>query len=155
MKTLMTLLAAGAMLASGAQARGNDPNVEERFRAKYGRYSPVEEARRNATAEAKRHKMVCDEESCCHHAGPRTAAPAEENRWAKDYLSAKLGRSADPTNLGTAASGPVVHQSDTAARFHAKLGIAPENVVTDSPAAKATKLTAAAQLMCDLPCCNR
>lgn len=155
MKTLMTLLAAGAMLASAAQALGTDPTVEERFRAKYGRYSLAEEVRRKAIAEAKHHRMVCDGESCCHHDGARTAAPAQDNRWSKDYLGAQLGRTAEATNFGTTLAGRVVHKSDTAQRLHAKLGIAPANLATDSRRPKTTELRATAQLMCDLPCCNR
>ena len=155
MKALMTLLAASAMLASAAQDLSNDPTVEERFRAKYGRYTPAEEARRKAIAEAKHDTNICDKGCCCHDEADRTAAAATENRWANDYVRAKLGRTADSTSLGTVVAGRSVDHNDTAARLHAKLGIGPENVATNTPGPKATTLTATAQPMCDLPCCNR
>jgi len=45
MKNFLTILIAGAMLAPAAFAAGNDNGSEARFRMKYGRPSPQEEAR--------------------------------------------------------------------------------------------------------------
>ena len=51
MTRFMTVLAAAAMFASGALAVTNEQMAEERFKAKYGRYTPAEEARRKLARE--------------------------------------------------------------------------------------------------------
>ncbi len=75
MKTLTTVLFAGAMLASACFATPNDPLAEERFKMKTGRYTPVEEARRQALDKQKTEnpqktetKPDCMEHGCCRGA---------------------------------------------------------------------------------------
>jgi hypothetical protein len=94
MKTFMTVLFAGAMLASTTFAAASDPLAEERFKMKTGRYTPAEEARLQVlTKKTEAGGMDC-EHTCCRSARVRSheqhtnAAPA----WAEQVFNAKLGR---------------------------------------------------------------
>jgi hypothetical protein len=48
MKTLMTICFAGAMFIATGRAAQNDAGAEERFHEKFGRNTPMEEARQQA-----------------------------------------------------------------------------------------------------------
>ena len=48
MKTFSKIIIAGALLTSMSFAQQGDPFHEERFKAKFGRYSQAEEARRKS-----------------------------------------------------------------------------------------------------------
>jgi len=99
MKTFSTFITAGLLLASISFASQGDPYREERFKAKFGRYSTAEETRRmerNATS-----SKDCGAQECCslkHAAKGRKADPQDrtvaagqqdfQERWAR----AKFGR---------------------------------------------------------------
>jgi len=79
MKRLLPLLLAGAIVTS--LAYGTDQTADERFRIKYGRYSPLVEARNQAIARAAHEETPL----CCRTASlSRTAL--------QERLRAKLGR---------------------------------------------------------------
>jgi hypothetical protein len=79
MKTFVVILA-GALFVSTAFA--SDPYAEERFKAKYGRYTPAEEARREAlkkpakaqSAALEAEVAMCEMPGCCK---PGAAAKSE------------------------------------------------------------------------------
>ena len=86
MKTMMILLFAGAMSASASLATTNDQWAEERLKAKTGRYSPVEEARRQTLArKSDGHGETCKKQNCCRH----------QHASAKDKLTGTPSTSAD------------------------------------------------------------
>ena len=161
MKTLMTMLVAGAMLASAAHANSADPMADERFRAKYGRYTPAEETRRHAVEQAKQEANSCEHGCCEQTPGSKadTASKAEENQWATEYVRAKLGRTAENLTSSTVARNRVpVTRNDGAERLNAKLGITPEGVFPhpQQPKANTQQLLAAVRaMMCEMPCCDR
>jgi hypothetical protein len=80
MKTAMVFIA-GAMFLS--TAFGSDSGSEERFRMKTGRYTPAEEARREAAKIAAKETgakqgMSCAKHGCCtNHEGQASVAKAE------------------------------------------------------------------------------
>ena len=95
MKKLMTVLFAGAMLASVSAASASDQWAEERLKAKTGRYSPAEETRRAQFARTVKHTPEGCQAACCREHSPSTnqsfgtaAVPTSE------FLKAKLGRGA-------------------------------------------------------------
>lgn len=67
MSTYSKVVIAGALLASMSFAQQGDPFREERFNAKFGRYSQAEEARRKSASE----KAISEEKGvdreCCRH----------------------------------------------------------------------------------------
>jgi hypothetical protein len=68
MKAIMTVVFAATMFATVA-AKANDNWAEERYRAKMGRYTPAEEARRaSASREADSTAQECAKHSCCRRA---------------------------------------------------------------------------------------
>ena len=67
MKTYSKIVIAGALLASMSFAQQGDPFREERFKAKFGRYSQAEEARRKSTSEKATPGGTCADASCCRH----------------------------------------------------------------------------------------
>jgi hypothetical protein len=93
MKKLMTVLFAGAMLASVSSANANDQWAEERLKAKTGRYSPAEESRRAQLARTAKpapeecQAACCREHSSSTHGNSTTAATATG-----EFLKSKLGR---------------------------------------------------------------
>jgi len=54
-----TAILLGIMVASAALAGTHDPMAEERYRMKYGRYTPAEEARRAARPEVNHEAGAC------------------------------------------------------------------------------------------------
>lgn len=101
MKTLMTTLLAGAMTVSVMNAGVNDQSAEERYRAKYGRYTPAEEARRANAEQVKRQatQRRCGDEGCCRHTpaayAERVSPGARPYADASERMKAKFGRSLD------------------------------------------------------------
>lgn len=92
MKTMMILLFAGAMSSSAMLASTNDQWAEERMKAKTGRYSPAEEARREARArESEDQDQTCKKQSCCRHQHASAKNKRSSNS-ADTLLASKLGR---------------------------------------------------------------
>jgi len=92
MKTMMILLFAGAMSGSAMLATTNDQWAEERMKAKTGRYSPAEEARRQARArESNGQDQTCKKQSCCRHQHASAKTKRSTNS-ADTLLNSKLGR---------------------------------------------------------------
>jgi len=67
MTTYSKILIAGAVLASMSFAQQGDPFREERFKAKFGRYSQAEEARRKSIGEDAISEEKCADRECCRH----------------------------------------------------------------------------------------
>jgi hypothetical protein len=92
MRTMMILLFAGAMSGSTMLAATNDQWAEERMKAKTGRYSPAEEARREARArESDGQDQTCKKQSCCRHQHASAKTKRSSNS-ADTLLASKLGR---------------------------------------------------------------
>ena len=92
MKTMMSLLFAGAMSGSAMLATTNDQWAEERMKAKTGRYSPAEEVRREARArESDGQDQTCKKQSCCRHQHASAKNKRSSNS-ADTLLASKLGR---------------------------------------------------------------
>ena len=93
MNKLMTVIFAGAMLASVSAAGASDQWAEEILKAKTGRYSPAEESRRAQLARTVKHNpdecqaACCREHSSSTHGNSTTASTATGG-----FLKAKLGR---------------------------------------------------------------
>lgn len=66
MKTAMVLFA-GVVIATTALAAQGDPMAEERYRMKYGRYTPAEEARQKAAKARAADVTEYVGQSCCRH----------------------------------------------------------------------------------------
>jgi hypothetical protein len=67
MTTYSKIFIAGALLASMSFAQQGDPFREERFKAKFGRYSQAEEARRKSIGEKAISDEKCADRECCRH----------------------------------------------------------------------------------------
>ena len=67
MTTFSKIVIAGALLASMSFAQQADPFREERFKAKFGRYSQAEEARRKSITEKAIFAEKCADRECCRH----------------------------------------------------------------------------------------
>ena len=98
MKSVVVFLA-GALFVSTAIA--SDPYAEERFKAKYGRYTPAEEARREALKKAAKAQnaapsselAICDMPDCC--GSTKAMAKTEVSNadtYAEALFRAKFGR---------------------------------------------------------------
>jgi len=70
MTTFSKIVIAGALLASMSFAQQGDPFREERFKAKFGRYSQAEEARRKSITENAIIEEKCADRECCRHQHP-------------------------------------------------------------------------------------
>jgi hypothetical protein len=143
MKTVTALLLAGILTASAGVAGINHQMAEERYRAKYGRYSPAEERRQHASEGARRNTAIgCATEGCCrvasqdtaagqNHTDTRTLSDAAERfiaKWGRKPFESKTSRVMDASSV-TAATAPSysandrsVHGGDAAARLQAKTG---------------------------------
>ncbi len=93
MKTSMTVLMAGAIMASASFASANDGLAEERYKMKSGRYTPSEESRRMALKQkAESGAMECV--GCCRH-GAAASSQRHESlspARAEQVFRAKWGR---------------------------------------------------------------
>ena len=67
MNTYSKVVIAAALLASMSFAQQGDPFREERFKAKFGRYSQAEEARRKSISEKAISGEKCADRECCRH----------------------------------------------------------------------------------------
>jgi hypothetical protein len=76
MKTYSKIVIAGALLASMSFAQQGDPFREERFKAKFGRYSQAEEARRKSVSEKAISEEKCADRECCRHQHAAQHPPA-------------------------------------------------------------------------------
>lgn len=100
MKTMMTLLFVGAMSTSALLATTNGQWAEERMKAKMGRYSPAEEARREAiTRMSSAHDEACNMQSCCRHqhASAQANQTGASSKAAGTLLASKWGRTTPAT----------------------------------------------------------
>lgn len=158
MKTLLTILAAGSMLAAQAQTFTDSQPSEERFRAKYGRYTPAEETRRKMVEQAKSQEHVCADH-CCHrtgapHSEPSSAVP--KHGWMTDLSAAKFGRATAPelrrAEVATSVPRMSARPDETQQRLHAKLGI--HSRTANREADNKEVLTAMCQRTCEMPCCS-
>jgi hypothetical protein len=86
MKTFSNIVIAGALLASMSFAQHGDPFREERFKAKFGRYSQAEEARQNAI-----NGKAVSEKKCADHECWRHQHTATGNVGVNSLFQAKLG----------------------------------------------------------------
>ena len=108
MKTMMILLFAGAMSGSAMLATTNDQWAEERMKAKTGRYSPAEEARREALVrKSDGQDQPCKKQSCCRHQHASAQTKRSTNS-ADTLLGSKLGRGMSHTNVETHTAAPAV-----------------------------------------------
>jgi hypothetical protein len=124
MKTFFVLLVTVVMLAS-VHAQTVNPTVQERYKAKYGRYA-VETSKVEEIAE-------CEGMSCCRH-GNATVRKFR-NTWAADFARAKWGWSkASVSEKLVCARSEVPRPALTgdAARLQAKFGITPKAVTTSN-----------------------
>ena len=103
MKSVISVLIAGAMLASVSMAAANDQWAEERLKAKTGRYSPAEEARRADVSRAAKHNdEECAQHACCRrqHESAKDRNAAVRPTWTEELLRAKFGRDTTATASG-------------------------------------------------------
>lgn len=106
MKTALVFLA-GTMFLSTAFA--NDPSFEDRFKAKTGRYTPAEEARRERVTRVEKVQQAeaasCERHSCCARhkrvTGERQLQLPDTG--AKAWYRAKFGRTSPSKELRVAA----------------------------------------------------
>ena len=133
----IVILVAGAVFVS--TAFGSDPYAEERFKAKYGRYTQAEEARREAAKNARTAAIekgksqaaetaICDMPNCC-----------------------KREKKARKTEVSTA-------ETYAEALFHSKYGRPSpmKNIrIAQARRQSAETLTAATAQLCTGDCCNR
>lgn len=113
MKTFLTVLFTGAMLSSAAFSSDGDPYREERFKAKFGRYTAIEEARRAALVQQTRTSAKeCAKHECCSHKGMTHQTPKAVSNgnvaFAEAWAQAKFGRSLRRT--GTVVQTATVEQ---------------------------------------------
>jgi hypothetical protein len=109
MKTVMSVLFAGAMLASVSMATANDRWAEERLKAKTGRYSPGEEARRADVSRAARlNDEECAKHACCRrqHESAKDRNAAVGPTWTEEFLGAKFRRETIATAAGDHSPQP-------------------------------------------------
>lgn len=92
MRIIMTVAIAATMFATVA-AKANDNWAEERYKAKTGRYTPAEEARRaSAARKANPKAQACAEHSCCRRAADSHNERTVGSIQTRELLRAKLGR---------------------------------------------------------------
>ena len=128
MKKLMAVLFAGAILASVSAASASDQWAEERLKAKTGRYSPAEEARRAQLARTVKHAPEECQAACCREHSPSTNQSFATAVPTSEFLKAKLGRGAsapashDQTQHASASAEPNSSNAWARAKFGRDLG---------------------------------
>ena len=177
MRTSLVLLA-GAMMASAAVAATSDPQAEERYRMKYGRNTPTEEARREARAAVETTGALHKEDPLCCHALHGNVTLAMNDPGYRDRFQAKYGRNtpreearqrAAETELAQhvrkclelghcmrrsveTAAAPALAASDQEQRVRAKYGRSPSQRKTLE---QEELLAASSQWIgCEQPCCT-
>lgn len=110
MKRLISIFLAGALFAGAGLAQPRDPWREQLFKAKYGRYSPMEEARQRADQA----KVAALSEDAAPPNPVRSESAALATSWQEQWFKAKFGRyspmeearqSADRRNTGAIFRG--------------------------------------------------
>ena len=124
MKTSKVFLS-GVVFAITAFAASSDQFAGERYRMKYGRYSPVEETRRKAVA-AERKDVEYVGQACCRNM-PHDTALAGKPSANEAWFRAKLGRNTPAYEAGKKANEVLV--AAHVARC-AELGRCPLTLVT-------------------------
>ena len=177
MKLLTTVLMAAALTVSAGLAGVTDQMAEERYRAKYGRYTPAEETRRQASLEARKNTPAsCDRDACCHAAPAKaalrgnvvntaTASDVAERfraKWGRNPSGMEPARAAaDPavsaaTEASYSAQNTSVYISDAAARFQAKTGRTTQtNAAPAQVETRRAELLAQASFACQHECCTQ
>jgi hypothetical protein len=177
MKLLTTVLIAAALTVSAGLAGVTDQMAEERYRAKYGRYTPAEEKRPQSSLEARKNTPVsCDRDACCHAAPAKAALTGKvvKTTTASDVAErfrAKWGRNpsgmepsraaADPavsaaTEASYSAQNTSVYINDAAARFQAKTGRTTQiNTAPTQVETRGAELLAQASFACEHECCTQ
>jgi hypothetical protein len=94
MNTFSKIVIAGSLLATMAFAQQGDPFREERFKAKFGRYSQAEEARRKSIAANPRSEEKCANHACCRHphAANKEVSFSQNQAFLDTWSKAKFGR---------------------------------------------------------------
>ena len=94
MKNAMVLFA-GVMIATTALVAQGDPMAEERYRMKYGRYTPAEEARQKAAKERAADATEYVGQSCCRHMKHENSGEkvTPNSASTEAYFKMKYGRS--------------------------------------------------------------
>jgi hypothetical protein len=93
MKTYLTVFCAGVVLASMAFGAQGDPFQEERFKAKTGRYTQAEEARRlTAAAKSDVRTEKCMDQECCRHQDGASQKQTDAQAFFDAWSRAKYGR---------------------------------------------------------------
>ena len=154
MKTLVTALAAGAVLSLAAAAA----DAGQYYRAKFGRPAPQEEARQRAVQRAQAAILDdCVEHGCCRRASHRAAMPAPRD--ADTRFLAKWGRGRDtaaPEKLAPAASAVEMaarQSAETEERYFRKFG---RPTPTEEKRVAAARAKAEPVLLAAAPaCCGR
>ena len=91
MKTPKVFLT-GVVFAIAAFAASNDQLAEERYRMKYGRYTPAEEARLKVVAAERKDAVEYVGQACCRHMPHDNALVAREPSANEAWFRAKFGR---------------------------------------------------------------
>jgi hypothetical protein len=176
MKTVIALVVAGILTASVGVAGVNDQMAEERYRAKYGRYSPAEERRQHASEEARRNTAIrCEREGCCHAASQDTAAAQNHSdtrtisdaaqrfmaKWGRNPFELEPSRvvagsgATAATALSYSANDRSMHGSDAAARLQAKTGRTAQLPPAATQARMGDTELLAQAVTCEHECCAR
>lgn len=87
MKRIISIPLVTALLAGAGLAQPSNPWFEQWFKAKYGRYSPMEEARQRT----ERANVALRAETA-PQAASRTEATPLTNSWREQWFKAKFGR---------------------------------------------------------------
>jgi hypothetical protein len=118
MKTFLNVMLAAAMLVSVSLSADGDPLREERFKAKTGRYTPAEEARRQALT------ARCSDHECCRHKHVAAQQATAATNWKNLWFQSKWGRSIRMDELrqlkaqtGSTTSLPQTRASETQTFF--------------------------------------
>ena len=114
MKTFLAVLFAGAMLSTAAFSADGDPYREERFKAKYGRYTPAEEARRQAIVQQERAtaKQCASYECCSHKRVAQENSKVTGSAWLNLWSQSKWGRTI-PAGASLPAEAPAATRAKT------------------------------------------
>ena len=92
MKTAMILFA-GTVIASALFAEASDPFAEERYRMKYGQYTPAEQERRMLAREAQQNGATeYVGQACCRHMPSGVGAVSTQDLAVEGRHRAKFGR---------------------------------------------------------------
>ncbi|MDZ4803216.1 MAG: hypothetical protein SGI92_34080 [Bryobacteraceae bacterium] len=136
MTTLLTVIVAGALLATGTLATATDAAFEERFRAKTGRYTQAEEARRQRIADTSENReCAMPTISCCTRNAHTQNTVAPNPPW----LNVKQGRTSTTPATCTRDNNKAAAAVSEAETWHrAKYGHATNAATAVNTAGSAT-----------------